>query len=122
MAINKIDRAEADVESVFLDLENAGIIIEDLGGDVCCVPISAKEHVNINLLEDKIALIAEKKLNLMEDYKMPAQCIVIESNIDEKSGQTTASVLIKKGSLKLNDTFVCGIDDGKIRFMRDDSG
>ena len=52
---------------------------------------------------------------------MPAQCIVIESNIDEKSGQTTASVLVKKGCLRLNDTFVCGTDDGKIRFMKDDN-
>lgn len=121
VAINKIDRAEADVESVFLDLENAGIVIEDLGGDVACVPISAKEHVNINTLEEKIVKLAEKKLNLMEDHKMPAQCIVIESNIDEKSGQTTASVLVKKGCLRVNDTFVCGTDDGKIRFMRDDS-
>ena len=88
-------------------------IIEDLGGDVTCVPISAKENVNINVLEDKIVRLAEKKLNLMEDHSMPAQCIVIESNVDEKSGQTTASVLVKKGCLRLGDTFVCGTDDGK---------
>jgi len=122
VAINKIDRAEADVESVLFDLENQGIIAEDLGGEVVCVPISAKEKVNINLLESKISEISDKKLNLMEDYSMHAQCIIIESNIDERSGQTTATVLIKKGVLKLNDTFVCGIKEGKIRFMKDDNG
>lgn len=51
IAINKIDREEADVDAVLLDLENAGVIVEDLGGKVCCVPISAKENVNLNLLE-----------------------------------------------------------------------
>lgn len=121
VAINKIDRPEADVESVYLDLENQGIVIEELGGDVTCVPISAKENVNIQLLEDKIVQLSEKKLNLMEDHGMPAQCIVIESNIDEKSGQTTASVLVKKGRLRVNDMFVCGTSDGKIKFMKDDA-
>ena len=51
VAINKIDRPEADVENVLFDLENNGVAPEDLGGSVCCVPISAKEKVNINLLE-----------------------------------------------------------------------
>lgn len=102
VAINKIDRAEADVDMVMLDLENQGIVTEDLGGHVVCVPISAKENVNIGLLEKKITALAEKKINLMEDHTMNAQCIVIESNIDEKGGQTTATVLIKKGVLKNN--------------------
>ena len=53
---------------------------------------------------------------------MHAQCIIIESNIDDKSGQTTATVLIKKGTLKINDTFVCGTSEARIRFMKDDNG
>ena len=53
---------------------------------------------------------------------MKAQCIVIESNIDEKGGQTTASILIKKGKLKSTDTFVCGLNEGKVKFMKDDNG
>lgn len=68
------------------DLENHGILTEDLGGNISCVPISAKEKVNINLLENKITEISEKKVNLMEDHEINAQCIVIESNIEEKSG------------------------------------
>lgn len=72
VAINKIDREEADVEAVLFDLENQGIVAEDLGGNVCCVPISAKEKVNINLLEDSILKLAAKKVNLMEDHSMNA--------------------------------------------------
>lgn len=53
---------------------------------------------------------------------MPAQCIIIESNVDEKGGQTTASVLVKKGVLKSHDTFVCGLYEGKVRNMKDDNG
>lgn len=53
---------------------------------------------------------------------MKAQCIVIESNIDELSGQLTATVLVKKGKLKANDTFVSGLHEGKVRFMKDDNG
>ena len=121
VAINKIDRAEADVDMVMLDLENQGIVTEDLGGHVVCVPISAKENVNIGLLEKKITALAEKKINLMEDHTMNAQCIVIESNIDEKGGQTTATVLIKKGVLKNNQTFVCGQHEGKLKQMKDDN-
>ena len=121
VAINKIDRQEADVESVMLDLENAGIVTEDLGGNVICVPISALENVNINKLESRIVDLAESRLNLMEDHSKKAQCIVIESDIEEKSGQTTASVLVMRGKLSLSDTFVCGTNEGKIKFMKDDA-
>ena len=53
---------------------------------------------------------------------MKAQCITIESNIDEKSNQLTATVLVKKGVLRTNDTFVCGLHEGKVKFMKDDGG
>lgn len=86
------------------------------------VPISAKEGVNIKLLEEQILKLADKKINLMEDHSMNAQCITIESNIDEVSHQLTATLLIKKGVLKTNDTFVCGIHEGKVKFMKDDFG
>lgn len=85
------------------------------------MPISAKEKVNINLLENKITELAEKKLNLIEDHQMNAQCVVIESNIEEKSYQTTASVIVKRGKLKLNDTFVCGLHEGKVKSMKNDN-
>ena len=55
-----------------MDLESQGVIPEQLGGNVCCVPISAKEKVNIKLLEDSIIGLAEKKLQLLEDHNMRA--------------------------------------------------
>lgn len=54
------------------DLENHGLLTEDLGGSIICVPISAKEKVNINLLENKIVELSEKKVNLMEDHAINA--------------------------------------------------
>ena len=63
-----------------------------------------------------------KQLNLMEDHKMKAQCLTIESNYEEKSGQLTATVLVKKGVLKVNETFVCGLHEGKVKYMKDDNG
>ena len=64
--------------------------------------------------------IAREKLNLMEDYAIKAQCFVIESNVDEKSHQMTATVIVKKGTLKHEDIFVCGENDGRVRFMLND--
>jgi translation initiation factor IF-2 len=58
VAINKIDRPAADVEAVLLDLASHNLIPEDLGGDVICVPISAKERTNLDLLEQKIIHVA----------------------------------------------------------------
>lgn len=122
VAINKIDRQEADVESVFYDLQNQGIVPEQLGGNVVCVPISAKERVNLNLLREKINEIAQERVNLMEDFTVPAQCIVIESNVNEKSHQITASLIVKRGTLKCDDIFVSGEHEGKVKFMMNDKG
>ena len=98
--MNKIDRPAADVESVLLDLSSHNLIPEQLGGDVICVPISAKERTNLDLLEEKIIEVANKKLDLKEDLNSKAQCFVIESNFDDKTTQITATVLVKKGTLK----------------------
>jgi len=62
VAINKIDRPAADVEAVLLDLASHNLIPEDLGGDVICVPISAKERTNLDILEQKIIDVANSKL------------------------------------------------------------
>ena len=58
----------------------------------------------------------------MEDYGIKAQCFIIESNFDEKTHQITATILVKKGTLRQDDVFVCGINEGKVRFMKNDSG
>lgn len=59
---------------------------------------------------------------MIEDYTVPAQCIVIESDIDEKSGQITATVIVKKGTLHLEDLFVSGTNDGKVKLIMNDLG
>ena len=58
----------------------------------------------------------------MEDYTVSAQCLVIESDVDEKSGQITATVIVKKGTLRVEDTFVSGMHEGRARFMVNDLG
>jgi translation initiation factor IF-2 len=72
VAINKIDRPAADVESVLLDLSSHNLIPEDLGGDVICVPVSAKERTNLDILENKILEVAKNKLDLKEDLNTKA--------------------------------------------------
>lgn len=120
IAINKIDRPEANLQSAMLDLSAHDLIPEQLGGNQICVPISAREKTNLNILRQKIIQVANERVNLLEDYTMPAQCIVIESNIDEKSGQITATVIVKKGTLRIEDVFVSGLHEGKIKFMAND--
>ena len=122
IAINKIDRQEADVEAVFYDLQNQGVVPEQLGGNAICVPISAKERVNLNLLKQKINQLANERVNLIEDFTVQAQCIVIESNVNDKSGQITASLIVMRGTLRNDDIFVSGIHEGKVRFMINDRG
>jgi small GTP-binding protein len=122
VAMNKIDRPAADVEAVLLDLSSHNLIPEQLGGDVICVPISAKEGTNLDLLEEKIIEVATTKLDLKEDLNTKAQCFVIESNFDDKTTQITATVLVKKGTLRQEDVFVCGTNEGKVRFLINDQG
>ena len=100
VAINKIDRPAADPDTVMLDLASHNLIPEQLGGDVICVPVSAKERINLDILEQKIVEVSEAKLKLQEDISTKAQCFVIESNFDEKTTQITATVLVKKGTLR----------------------
>ena len=122
VAMNKIDRPAADPDTVMLDLASHNLVPEQLGGDVICVPISAKERTNLDILEQKIIEVSETKLSLKEDINSKAQCFVIESNFDEKTTQITATVLVKKGTLRQEDVFVCGTGEGKVRFMINDQG
>lgn len=122
VAINKIDREAANLDNVMQDLAAHGIVPEQLGGDVACVGISAKLKKNIDLLEQKVVETAKKKINLIEDFSLNAQCFVIESNLDEKTHHVTATVVIKKGTMKVEDYFACGDHDGRVRFMLNDQG
>ena len=73
-------------------------------------------------LKQKIKEVASERVNLLEDYTTQAQCIVIESDVDEKTGQITATVIVKKGTLNLEDLFVSGTHEGKVRLLINDVG
>ena len=122
VAINKIDRPEANIENVYVDLSHHGLVPEALGGDVICEPISAKENINLDKLKDRIISLARERINLLEDYTTRAQCIVIESNVCERSGQITATVIVKKGTLKVEDMFISGLHEGKVKLLLNDLG
>jgi translation initiation factor IF-2 len=120
VAINKIDKPEANPELVKRQLADAGLIIEEWGGDVVCVPISAKEKTGISELLENILVVAEME-DLKADPSQPAVGVVIEAELDKTRGPM-ATVLIQNGTLKLGDTVVVGTTWGRVRAMFNDAG
>ncbi len=120
VAINKIDKPDANPEIVKQQLADAGLLIEEWGGDVVCVPISAKEKTGISELLENLLVVAE-----MEDLKAnpsrPAVGAVIEAELDKSKGPL-ATVLIQTGTLRLSDTVVVGGTWGRVRAMFNDMG
>lgn len=120
VAINKIDKPDADIERVKGELLQHNLIPEDLGGDVMVVPVSAINKLNLDQLEESILLIAEMA-DLKANYKATASGSVIESKIDKGKGPL-ATILIQRGSLKVGDLVVAGETFGKVRLMTNDKG
>ena len=120
VAINKIDKPEANIDRVKQQLTEHDVLPEEWGGDVICVPISAKNNVNIDKLLDAILLLAEMQ-ELKADSKQDASGTIIESKVDKGRG-IVATVLIKNGTLKVGDFVVCGVASGRIRAMMDYKG
>jgi translation initiation factor IF-2 len=120
VAINKIDKPEANAETVKQQLADAGLVIEEWGGDVVCVPISAKEKKGISELLDNLLVVAEME-ELKADPSRPAVGVVIEAEMDKSRGPM-ATVLIQTGTLKVGDTVVVGSTWGRIRAMFNDVG
>jgi len=118
VAINKIDKPEANPDRVKQELSNYGILAEDWGGDVIFVEISAKTGQNVQELLDMISLQAEM-MELKANYKVPAMGVVIESKLDKGLGPV-ATILIQHGILKVGQTVVIGQQYGKIRRMRNE--
>jgi translation initiation factor IF-2 len=118
VAINKIDKPEANVEAVKKQLSDAGLVIEEWGGDVVCVPISAKEKKGITELLDNLLVVAEME-ELKADPSRPAVGVVIEAKMDKSRGPM-ATVLIQTGTLKVGDTVVVGSTWGRVRAMFND--
>lgn len=120
VAINKIDKPEANPDLVKTQLAEKGLIPEEWGGDTIFVPVSAKIGTNIDELLEMILLVAEMK-ELKARNKGRATGTVIESKLEKGRG-AVATLLVKKGELKVGDAIVCGTAYGKIRAMFDDKG
>ena len=120
VAINKIDKDGADANKVKQELTKHNILVEDWGGDVVCVEISAKHNKNLDALLDMIALVSEMQ-ELKTFQGVPARGVILESRLDPKLGPV-ATVLIQAGELKRGDFFICGNSMGKVKAVFDDWG
>jgi len=120
VAINKIDMENADANRVKQELSKHDIVVEDWGGDVVSVEISAKQGTNLDALLEMISLVAEMQ-ELKAYGNIPARGTIIESRLDPKLGPV-ATVLIQNGKLKRGDYFICGNAVGKVKSIFDDQG
>jgi translation initiation factor IF-2 len=120
VAINKIDRPDAQPERIKQQLNDQGLLAEDWGGDVVMVPVSAKTHENLDLLLEMILLVADM-LDLKANPSRPAMGTVIEAQLDRGRGPV-ATVLVRNGTLAVGDFFICGAVFGKVRAMQNDRG
>ncbi len=120
VAINKIDKPEANPQKVRNELSEHGIIPEEWGGQNIFVEVSAKKRIGIENLLEMILLQAEV-LELKADPSRSARGTIIESKLDRTRGPV-ATVLIQNGALKVGDAFVAGTTFGKVRALTDDTG
>lgn len=120
VALNKIDLATANPDFVKQQLADVGLVVEDWGGDVICVPVSAKQKTGIDTLLEMILLVAELA-ELKAKPKGPAQGVVIEGRLDRSRG-STATLLVQDGVLNTGDALLVGHTYGKIRAMTDYQG
>ncbi len=119
VAINKIDKPSAHPERIKQQLADRGLLAEDWGGDVVMVPVSAKAKQNLDLLLEMILLVAEM-LDLKANPARPAMGTVLEAKLDRGRGPV-ATVLVRNGTLKVGDYFICGSVFGRVRAMFDEA-
>ncbi|MDI3262657.1 MAG: translation initiation factor IF-2 [Fulvimonas sp.] len=120
VALNKMDKADANPDHVKQGLANLEVIPEDWGGDTMFVPVSAKTGMGIDELLDAISVQAEV-MELKAVVDGPASGVVIESSLDKGRGPV-ATVLVQQGTLKRGDFVVCGIEYGRMRALIDETG
>jgi translation initiation factor IF-2 len=120
IAINKIDKPDAKPQKVREELLQHEVIVEDMGGDVQDVEVSATKKTNLDKLLEAIQLQAEI-LELKANPDRAAEGTVIEAKLDKGRGPL-ATVLVERGTLRVGDVFVAGASSGKVRAMIDDKG
>lgn len=119
VAINKIDKAEADSEKVKQQLSKEGLLVEEWSGDVISVEVSAKEKTNLHELLEMILLLSDV-IEIKANPKVKAQGYVLETRLDTKKGPV-ATVIIRHGVLNQGDAFICGTSYGKVRALFDEN-
>ena len=120
VAINKVDSPRADIERVKRQLAENDLLIEEWGGDVVAVPVSALTGDGIDNLLDNLSVVAEVA-ELKANPTRPARGVVVEAQIDRSRGPI-ATLLVQTGTLRVGDLLVAGEVYGRVRAMRDDRG
>jgi translation initiation factor IF-2 len=120
VAINKIDKANANPDRVKKELSDLGLVPEDWGGQTVMVPVSAKKRENIPLLLEMVLLVTELS-ELKANPKRNASGTVLEAKLDKGRGPV-ATILVQDGTLRVGDTFIAGTVVGKVRALIDDRG
>ena len=120
VAINKMDKPDASPDKIMQQLTEHDLVPEEWGGDVICIPVSAKTHQGIDKVLESINLVAEM-LELKANPNRAAKGIVIEAKLDKGRGPV-ATVLVQNGTLKTGDTIVAGTAVGRVRVMTNENG
>lgn len=120
VAINKMDKSEANPDRILQQLTEHSLVPEEWGGDIICVPVSAKTHNGIDKLLENVLLVAEM-LELKANPNRRAKGVVIEARLDKGRGPV-ATLLVQNGTLNSGDIIVAGTAVGRVRMMTDENG
>jgi translation initiation factor IF-2 len=121
VAVNKIDKPDADPTKVRGQLTEYGLVPEEYGGDTMFVDVSAKSQLNLDSLLEAIVLTADASLDLRANPDQNAQGLVVEAHLDRGRGPV-ATVLVQRGTLRVGDSIVAGPAYGRVRAMLDEFG
>ncbi len=121
VAVNKIDKPEADPTKVRGQLTEYGLVPEEYGGDSMFVDVSAKSELNLDKLLEAVILTADASLDLRANPHQDAQGLVVEAHLDRGRGPV-ATVLVQRGTLRVGDSIVAGAGYGRVRAMLDEHG
>ena len=120
IALNKIDKADANPDRVKTELSEAGVIVEDYGGDTPLVPVSARTRVGLDELIDMVQLVADLQ-ELKANPKRSAVGTIVEAELDKSRG-AIATAIVQTGTLRVGDVIVVGETFGKVRALENDEG
>jgi translation initiation factor IF-2 len=121
VAVNKIDKEDANPAKVRQQLTEYGLVAEEYGGDTMFIDVSARANLNIDALLEGILLTADASLDLRANPDQDAQGIIIEARLDRGRGPV-ASLLVQRGTLHIGDSVVAGDAFGRVRAMLDENG